>query len=104
MLLTKLGVVGLLLTLIAPSMALAECRLKDGPMTIFRTGTLKQVYALGKQNYSRAIMLYGACSSVPTGTKLGMVDRGFLTSTVIVKEGRHLGCTGDIENEFIACE
>jgi hypothetical protein len=104
--LTKLGIVGLVVTLAAaPGMALADCRLKnDGPMTIFRSGTLDKVYALGKENYVRAVMLYAACASVPSGTKLGMVKRGWFTSsTVIVKEGRHLGCTGDLENEFIEC-
>jgi len=100
----RLGVIGILVVLLAPSLALAECRLKDGPMTIFRAGTLNKVYALGKENYATAVMLYGACSSLPTGTKLGMVSRGFFTSTVIVKEGHRLGCTGDLENEFIACD
>jgi hypothetical protein len=58
----------------------------------------------GKENYVTAVRLYAACASVPSGTKLGMVKRGWFTSTVIVKEGRHLGCTGDLENEFIDCQ
>ena len=95
----------LMTVLLTPAIAwAAECRLRDGPMTIFRSGTLDKVHALGKENYPQSVLLYAACASVPTGTKLGMLNRGFFTSTVIVKEGHRLGCTGDLENEFIACD
>jgi hypothetical protein len=63
-------------------------------MTIFRSGTLEKVYALGTENYTKSVLLYGACSSVPTGTRRGMVDRGFFTSTVIVKEGHGSAAEG----------
>ncbi len=101
----RISTVVLLAVLAAPSVAQGgDCQLRNGPMTIFPSGTLKKVYALGKENYAAAISLYAACASVPVGTKIGVDDGGFFTSTVIVKEGWHLGCAGDLENEFIKCD
>lgn len=59
--------------------------------------------ALGREGYAEAVMLYAACRSVPDGTRLAMLDKGWLSSTVEVRSGQHLGCIGDLPNEFIKC-
>ena len=81
-----------------------ECVLKNGPMTIFRTGTEDKIQALGKENYAQAVRLYAACPSVPSGTRLGIVDGGFPSSTVVVRSGTYVGCMGDLPNEFLSCK
>ena len=41
-----------------------------------------------------------ACS-VDSGTKIGILSGGFLSSTIVVTRGPHTGCKGWIDNSFI---
>lgn len=55
----------------------------------------------GVHNTNPALLLPYISCTVPNGTAVVVVDGGFFSSIVLVREGRFSGCRGVVENEWI---